>query len=109
MNIQWRIYYADGTTFDSTMGEPWDAPATRVLLITQRHEDPRERPYYQWMDDYYVWKYGRWYAVDYGALLFYWFIEKYPHRRACLAGETVDNKTWVETKKKAAEDKDFFS
>lgn len=106
--INWRIYYADESTFDSSMGEPWDAPATRVVLIVQRHEDPQERPYFQWMDDYYLWKLGRWYATDYSALLFYWFVDKFPHRRACLAGETVSNKTWLHIGKIAKADKDFF-
>lgn len=106
--LQWRIYYADGTTFDSSQGEPEDAPATRVILIIQRHEDPRERSYFQWRNDYYLFKDKRWYAVDYGALLFYWFIEKYDHPRACLAGETVPNSVWLETQELASKDPDFF-
>jgi hypothetical protein len=106
--VEWRIYYADGSTFDSSDGKPWDAPATRVLIINQRHHDPRERPFLVWQRDYYLWRFDRWYAVSYDALLFYWFIEKYPHPRAALAGETVDNPTWESIKKSARSDMDFF-
>ena len=107
--INWRIYYADYSTFDSSQGEPEDAPGTRVVLILQRHHDPREAAYFQWMNDYYVWKNGRWYAVDYGALMFYWFTEKYDHPRASLAGETVSNDDWELIRERAKKDKDFFS
>lgn len=107
--INWRIYYADYSTFDSSQGEPEDAPGTRVVLILQRHHDPRERAYFQWMKDYYLWKNDRWYAVDYGALLLYWFMEKYKHSRAALAGETVSNPDWEFIRERAKKDKDFFS
>jgi len=60
------------------------------------------------MKDYYIWKHNRWFAVDYSALLFYWFIEKHESPRACLAGETVDNATWEEIGQVAREDRDSF-
>jgi hypothetical protein len=104
---QWRIYYADGSTFDSDQGEPWDAPATRVLLILQQHHDLQERAYYQWEDDYYLWKYDRWFAHGSLVLQQYWFMEKYPHPRACLAGETVNNEIWQRVTAAAKADKDF--
>jgi hypothetical protein len=106
--LQWRIYYADGSTFDNLQGEPWDAPATRVLIIVQKDPEASNGAYVQWMTDYYLWKLGRWYAKDYGALLFYWFINIFPHQRACLAGETVDNNTWKEITTKAKTDPEFF-
>ena len=106
--IDWRIYYADGDTFDSAQGEPWDAPVRGVQLIIQRHHDPRERPFFQWMKDYYVWKHNRWYACDSDGLRFYLFIEDYPERRAQLAGQTVDNMTWELIREMAKQDKDFF-
>ena len=108
MSPNWRIYYADYTTFDSLQGEPWDAPATRVILILQKPQDPREASYFQWEDDYYLWKHGRWFAHSYGVLLSYWFIEKYSHSRACLQGETVSNKDWMAIREIAKNDKDFF-
>ena len=34
--IRWRIWYADGATFDDSMGDPSEAPARGVLSIQQR-------------------------------------------------------------------------
>jgi hypothetical protein len=106
--LEWRVYYADGTTFDSEQGAPEDAPGTRVVLIIQRHSDPRERPFFQWMKDYYVWKHERWFAVDQGAFMFYIFTEKYPCPKTALAGETVTNEMWLEIQERAKVDPDFF-
>jgi len=33
VKITWRIYYADGSTFDNTQGNPEDAPTTGVIAI----------------------------------------------------------------------------
>jgi hypothetical protein len=33
MEIKWRIYYADDTTFDNTQGTPEDAPCINVICI----------------------------------------------------------------------------
>lgn len=32
----WRIYYEDGSTFDSTQGRPEESPASGVVAIRQR-------------------------------------------------------------------------
>ena len=34
--VDWRIYYDDGSTFDSDQGTPNDAPPVGVILILQR-------------------------------------------------------------------------
>ena len=50
--LAWRIYYADGSTFDSSMGGPADAPALGGVCILQRDADGRnvellrEKDYY---------------------------------------------------------------
>ena len=106
--MNWRVYYADYSTFDSLQGEPEDAPVRGVQLIIQRHHDLRERPFFQWMKDYYVFKHGRWYAADSDGLRFYLFIEDIPHHRAQLAGQTVDNETWERIREMAKVDPDFF-
>lgn len=36
MKPDWRIYYADGSTFDSTIGEPGSAPSYGVQVILIR-------------------------------------------------------------------------
>jgi hypothetical protein len=59
---QWKIYYGDGSTFDSTEGDPEDAPATDIQIIIQFSEDgERDR---QSGSDYYVRRDGRWQGVD---------------------------------------------
>lgn len=35
----WRIYYWDGSTFDSNDGRPYDAPGYGVQCIVQPHPD----------------------------------------------------------------------
>ncbi len=50
--MDWRIYYADGSTFDSSQGEPNDAPPTGVACIMQRDASGREVVK---GDDYYYW------------------------------------------------------
>lgn len=37
--MRWRIYYDDESTFDSSMGEPEQAPSYGVICIVQPHED----------------------------------------------------------------------
>ena len=109
--MDWRIYYANGLTFDSTQGYPWEAPGTRVVVINQRHRDPSDRSYFVKSGDYYLWKVDRWYAVDYGSLLQYWFHDQLhlDHPRASLAGETVDNHRWEHLVLLAGADKDFYT
>lgn len=35
----WRLYYGDGTTFDSTQGSWEDAPATNVQVLSVYYEE----------------------------------------------------------------------
>lgn len=56
---EWRIYYADGTTFDSGKGEPKSAPAFGVQVIVQYDSGKQviSRSDYYWFD-------GIWYGGD---------------------------------------------
>jgi len=107
--VQWRIYYDNGSTFDSLQGEPWQAPPSGVVVINQRHENPRERSYFQKDGDYYIWELNRWWAVDYGASNRYLYTGFHPHPRVSLAGKTVTNETYVQLVKLAGKDKDFYN
>lgn len=104
----WRIYYTDGSTFDSTQGEPWDAPRYGVQVIVQDHVDPQERPYLVWQGDYYIWK-GQWFPVDRFAFDMYYFVNTLSGRKVGLAGEYTDNDNWVAITRRAMKDPDFFS
>jgi len=108
MTLDWRIYYADGSVYDNLQGEPWEAPATKVLLILQKDINATNGAYLVWKKDYYLWKYDKWVEVDYPALILYWFMEKFPYPKASLAGETVDNYYFEHITMLAKADKDFF-
>lgn len=108
--LQWRIYYADGSTFDSTNGAPEHAPATGVIVIVQRNPLPNENPYIQHMTDYYAWLGTHWLGCDIFRLFQYWFVDghKYDFPRASLAGETIMNEKFLDIRMKAKNDTDFF-
>lgn len=106
--IDWRIYYADGSTFDSARGGPEDAPARGVLIIVQRdrvHNVQRlmEGALYYYRDDG---QDARWYAAtEYGALRQFIL---YPRQcRRLLDGETVSNPVWADIYRRATTDPDF--
>lgn len=60
--MTWKIYYGDGSTFSSDDGSREEAPARGVQVIIQDDSD------IVWTTetggDYYVWRDGRWWAVD---------------------------------------------
>ena len=49
----WRIYYHDGSTFDSTQGVPNDAPPTGVVCIIQFSREMGREILNRW--DCYFW------------------------------------------------------
>jgi hypothetical protein len=61
-NLQWRIYYADGTTFDSNQGLPQDAPSIGVIAIKHFIENEWRISAFR---DYYIWEMGNeWWSAD---------------------------------------------
>jgi hypothetical protein len=58
----WRIYYADGSVFDSARGDPGDAPPTGVVCIRQANR------MHGWtttaMKDFYLWQHEQWWGAD---------------------------------------------
>jgi hypothetical protein len=63
--IEWRVYYSDGSTFDSSQGGPADAPPWGVQVVVQRC--PSEGRNLQVETDYYWWDpgLGRWFGGDF--------------------------------------------
>lgn len=106
--MKWRIYYGDGTTFDDSQGEPWDAPGTGVVVIVQKHYDHREGAYLQWRDNFYIWVNGEWVAVCRYRFQEYIFHEKYDHRKVALMGTMVTNQDFDRITRKAKTDRDFY-
>ena len=106
--MEWRIYYADSSTFSNIDGRPEDAPGLGIIVIVLKHEDSRIRAYIQHEADYYIWAEDRWWACDPFRLWQYWFVQKYDHPKAALAGETIRNDLYAKIIRKAKVDKDFF-
>lgn len=67
--LDWRIYYGDGSTFDNLQGEPKDAPAFDVQVITQKNRPNGRRSISLY--DYYYYRDGRWWGGDLGGIIVY--------------------------------------
>ena len=67
--VKWRIYYTDGTTFDSTQGNPDDAPAFGVQVIVQLSDNGRLRDTLKGSDYYVYIPSGFWTGMDFTGLL----------------------------------------
>lgn len=118
---RWRIYYEDGTSFDSDQGGPGDAPAMGVLSIQQRAHcahHPVEwmkaettlntampvqmleaANYYWWRDDT-----ASWYRGDLMG-----FMDQAAHcgARWLKVGRCADHATWERTMMRVQQDPDF--
>lgn len=108
--INWRIYYADGSVFDSSQGNPEHAPATGIAVIAQVNPLPDDRPCLQMMTDYYIWLGDQWLGCDLFRLWQYLFVDnaKYEFPRAALAGETIASEAFLAIRSTAEQDSDFF-
>lgn len=64
MRPDWRIYYADGTTFDSTQGEPEQAPPLGFICAIGYDEAGRRYIMHGW--DHYQWDVvtAQWWGMD---------------------------------------------
>lgn len=100
--IQWRIYYADGSTFDSHNGTPFDAPGRGVLCIAYRHVDLGRRVIHR--NDYYWWCDGQWVGGDLFGLFDY-LIE--PGCKTVKFGRTVSDGLYRTTFQRATNDRDL--
>lgn len=60
--IDWKIYYADGSTFTNEGGPPEMAPSGGVICIAYYDDDGRRHICHA--ADYYVWNWGRWVNAD---------------------------------------------
>jgi len=104
--MNWRIYYADGSTYSDQDGAPEDAPArdVQVVVISDRNHGWMT----QALTDYYVWddRGGglRWWGVDLFGLYDY-LIE--PGYKCVLFGRTIAKQDFNEIFERACADKDF--
>lgn len=103
--IQWRIYYDDGTTFDSSQGTPSAAPSFGVQCIVTNDPDVNRVILHRW--DYYFFHEGdsEWYGCDW----FGWF-DHCLHNKpvtALKAGRTIPTVRFNQIYQNAVNDKDF--
>jgi hypothetical protein len=95
----WRIYYADGSTFD---GDPYEAPGSGVIVIIQRNPDVgftllRGRDWY--------WYEGHWFGGDMAGLTLYCVDHKGPQK--VLLGKFVGDRQFHDIIAKSLVDPDF--
>ncbi len=105
MDLLWRIYYDDGSTFDNSQGSPQDVPAYGVICIVYQNEligrtiMQRKDWYYYASDE------GQWWGSDLHGVL-----DRLLHRLPTIAlcqGRNVSNKTYSKIMGMADKDPDF--
>jgi len=102
--LSWRIYYDDGSTFDSSQGEPEDAPSFGVVFIPQPDEQVGRMVMQGW-DWYYFNKSGQWWGCD-----IYGLLDRLLHNlptRALKQGRTMGNDAYQKLRSVATNDPDF--
>ena len=103
--IEWRIYYSDGSTFDSSQGTPDDAPAFGVHVILQLADNGRLRDPVVGADYYLFSESGKWVGADLVAL-----IEKLANRvpfSGFLVGRWEPTDEYLAVLRKSEKDADF--
>jgi hypothetical protein len=58
----WRIFYDDGSTFDSTQGEPHEAPTEGFVCAVGYDETGSRYIMHGW--DFYCFDEGQWWGMD---------------------------------------------
>lgn len=101
--VTWRIYYADGTTFDSNDGVPDVAQPWGVQAVVCALEDPANPSTY-FGEDYYWWDPDGWRGGDFIGLIDYL---ARPGWKRVLFGRLVDNATFATIRDRAFHDQDF--
>ena len=92
----WRIYYSDGTTYDSGLGSPFDAPGLGVQVVMMSSTEHGR--YSQARYDYYVWNMGEWVGCDIFGL---WDYLQQSGPRKVLFGRTLPNTEYNRIRREA--------
>lgn len=103
--IAWRIYYDDGSSFDSTMGSPEDAPSYGILTIVYPDKDVGRIVMSGWDWYFYHDEEKNWWGADVHGLL-----DQLCHNlpvRAVKQGRNAPNDVWKKAVADATNDPDF--
>jgi hypothetical protein len=84
--IDWKIYYADGSTYSNEDGEAAFAPGGGVICVAWYDQDNRRRLAHG--ADYYICDEGRWFGVD--AAGFWQYMAEPGHKVVKLGRMTGD-------------------
>ncbi len=104
MNYKWRIYYADGSTFDDTMGEAHEAPPFGFIAALG-YDEQGERYMMQMWDHYcYDIASNQWWGCDIHGL-----IDRLSRNLvyAYKQGRTITKKEFSDIVTRAHKDPDF--
>ena len=101
---RWRIYYADGSTFDSSMGSPAAAPVAGFICAVGYDETNRRYIMHGW--DHYCWdlEAQQWWGMD---LMGVFDRLRQGKVYAYKEGRTVTRALFQELMRRAHEDEDF--
>jgi len=111
--IDWRIYYGDETTFDSTQGNPNDAPTLNIVSIVSMEKkgfkevhDVGRIVFHQW--DYYIYRTSiGWYGVKGEVDLLDHLLSSFKDIEVILKARMVELNTFKKIFKRSIEDPDF--
>lgn len=110
--IAWRIYFCDGSTFDSSQGRPWEAPnpfgGVVAIVVPDTTENPNDkgRNIINKVDYYWYDERSGWEGCDYTAWLQY-LITDVRYIQAFYQGRTISNQRYLEIIQRAIDDPDF--
>lgn len=102
---EWRIYYGDGSTFDSLQGSPESAPPYGVQVIASVHPDYGRVLLRRW-DWYYIHD-GEWFGSDVHGLLSQLMHDQYKLISAVKQGQVLSTPRYTAIVERARSDPDF--
>lgn len=103
--IDWRIYYADASTFSSDDGSAHEAPAFGVQAICQRDADVGLETLHAF--DYYLYMDGRWNGLCGHDGLVDQLSAHAPDIEALKAGRQIPRQQYQDIMRRALHDPDF--
>jgi hypothetical protein len=104
--VKWRIYYGDGSIFDSSQGNPEDAPPDNVQIVVDR--DPEVgRVLLTSFAGFYWFEAGRWFAcLDQQGYGLFDYLRR-PGLKIVKFGRTMETEAFREIYARAAQDTGF--
>lgn len=102
MQLQWRLYYEDGTTYDNLQGDEFNAPAVGLICIVNK--DEQHGTNLVALNDYYWFRNNMWFGGDKFGL--YDYLCQMGQKKVVF-GRTVSNERYHEVIKQATNDPDF--